>query len=468
MGRRQKHLEQVEIRDLSSEAKGVGRVNDKVVFVDNTIPGDVVEAWIYKRKKKFSHARPLQFYQYSANRITPFCKHFNHCGGCKLQHLPYDQQLLYKQHTVKAAFERIGHLSFPPLHEILSAPSTRHYRNKLEFTFSNKRWLTEEEIHSERVFTNRDALGFHVAGHFDKVLQIEECYLQPDPSNAIRNEVANYAKGQGLTFYDIAEHHGLLRNLVIRTSETGETLVMLCLGEDRPRDAFPLFDHLLKTFPGITSMQYLINEKKNDSYHDLPAHTYAGKDHILEKLGGLPFKIGAKSFFQTNTRQAENLYKTIKQFAGNLQNKVFYDLYSGLGSITLYLAQAASFGVGIEEVEEAVADARENAELNKINNVDFVKGDVRQVLTDECRKRYGSPDLIVLDPPRAGIHKDVVETLLTLAPPQIIYVSCNPSTQARDLALLTENYDIEAVQPVDMFPHTPHIENVVSLQLKNG
>ncbi len=468
MGRRQKHLERVEIEDLSSEAKGVGRVNDKVVFVDNTIPGDVVDAWIYKRKKKFSHARPLQFYEYSENRITPFCKHFNHCGGCKLQHLPYEQQLVYKQQTVKAAFERIGHLSFPPLNEILKAPSTRYYRNKLEFTFSNKRWLTEEEINSEQVFSNRDALGFHVAGHFDKVLQIEECYLQPEPSNAIRNEVASYAKDRELTFYDIAEHHGLLRNLVIRTSETGETLVLLCLGENRSQDAFPLLDHILEAFPGITSMQYLINEKKNDSYHDLPVHTYAGNDHILEKLGGLSFKIGAKSFFQTNTQQADNLYQTIKKFAGNLQNKVFYDLYSGLGSITLYLAQAASYGVGIEEVEEAVADARENAELNKINNVDFIKGDVRHVLTGECRERYGSPDLIVLDPPRAGIHKDVAETLSTLAPPQIIYVSCNPSTQARDLALLTEYYDIKEVQPVDMFPHTPHIENVVSLHLKNG
>lgn len=468
MGRRQKHLEKVEIEDLSSEAKGVGRVNDKVVFVDNTIPGDVVDAWVYKRKKKFSHARPLQFYHYSKDRIEPFCKHFYHCGGCKLQHLPYEHQLSYKQHTVKAAFERIGHLSFPPLRPILSAPSTRFYRNKLEFTFSNKRWLTEEEINSKEVFTNRDALGFHVAGHFDKVLQVEECHLQPEPSNDIRNEVRRFAKNQAITFYDIKEHYGFLRNLVIRTTRAGETLVLICLGENRPKDAFPLFDHLLATFPDITSLQYLVNEKKNDSYHDLPVHTYAGKDHILEKLGGLTFQIAAKSFFQTNSEQAENLYKTVKKFAGNLQDKVIYDLYSGLGSITLYLAQEASYAVGIEEVEEAVANARENAALNNIGNVNFETGQVRHVLTKECRERHGSPDLVVLDPPRAGIHKDVLQSLLTLAPPQIIYVSCNPSTQARDLSYLSENYLIEAVQPVDMFPHTPHIENVVSLQLKNS
>ncbi len=467
MGRRQKRVDEVSIDDLSSEAKGVGRVNDKVVFVDNTVPGDVVDAWIYKRKKKFNYARPLQFHHYSPDRVEPFCKHFSHCGGCKLQHLPYDKQLSYKQHTVEAAFKRIGHLQFPPLRNILSAPSTVFYRNKLEFTFSNKRWLTEEEINSDEVFPNRNALGFHVAGHFDKVLQIEECYLQPEPSDTIRNMVAAIAEEHELTFYDIAEHHGLLRNLIIRTTQTGETLVLFCLGENRPRDAFPLFDNLLTEVPQITSLQYLINEKKNDSYHDLPVHTYAGKDHIVEELDGLQFKIRAKSFFQTNTQQAENLYHSVKQLAGDLSGKTIYDLYAGLGSISLDLAPNAQHVVGIEEINEAVEDARENAALNHIHNVSFEAGDVRYVFNKDFIERHGKPDVIVIDPPRAGMHKDVIATLQELAPPHIIYVSCNPSTQARDLDLLSNHYSIEAVQPVDMFPHTPHIENVVSLHLQN-
>ncbi|HEX5554047.1 MAG TPA: 23S rRNA (uracil(1939)-C(5))-methyltransferase RlmD [Chitinophagaceae bacterium] len=461
-------LEQVAVSDYAAEGKSLARVDGKVIFIQGgAVPGDIVDVRLSKNKKDWAEGKAVHFHRYAEDRVAPFCAHFGICGGCKWQMLPYEQQLRYKHQQVEAALHHIGKLDLPPLDPIIGAEQTTFYRNKLEFTFSNRAYLSEEEMQTEG-WSYRDALGFHLPGLFDKILDIDTCYLQADPSNLIRNTVRDFALLEGYDFYDHRAHSGWLRNLVVRTSTTGEVMVNLCIHHEDETQRRALLDHLLERVPAITSLFYTLNSKGNDSIADLEPVLYHGNDHITEKLERFLFKIGPKSFFQTNTRQAEKLYGVVRNFAGLGGTETVYDLYCGAGSIGIFLSQEAGKIIGVEQVAEAVLHALENARINGIGHASFYQGDVTDVCTDEFFAAHGRPDIVITDPPRAGMHDKLVAKLLEMEAPRIVYVSCNPATQARDLMKLSEKYSVKKIQPVDLFPHTHHIENVVLLEKEVG
>ncbi len=467
--RRQKFIQALPIEQMAAEGKCIARDNGKVIFVKGVAPGDVVDIRIVKKKKGYLEGVPVAFHQYSENRVEAFCQHFGECGGCQWQHVPYSMQTAHKQQQVIDSLERIAKVKLPDIFPILSAENTQYYRNKLEFTFSTDRWLTQEEIDSDEAL-DKNALGFHRPQSFNKVLPIQHCHLQPDPSNAIRLAIDKYAKQKGLSYYNIKSHEGLLRTLIIRTTNIGEVMVIVQFGEEAERkEAQPLMKDLLtyiqSRFPEITSLQYIINPKKNDTYADLDVHLFEGKPFITEKMEGLSFQIGPKSFFQTNSQQAYVLYKTAREFAGLQGDETVYDLYTGTGTIANFIAKSAQKVIGIEYIPEAIEDAKVNAMVNEITNTEFFAGDIKETLQEDFISLHGKPDVLITDPPRSGMHKDVVKQILETAPEKIVYVSCNPATQARDIALLDEKYKVEKIQPVDMFPHTHHVENVVLLRL---
>ena len=474
MARKKKQLpllENVLITGVAAEGKALARVDDLVVFVPYVVPGDVVDLQVKRKKNHYAEAVAVRFHTYSPVRVTPFCRHYGVCGGCKWQCLDYAEQIKYKQQQVVDNLTRIGKIELPEISPILGAPKTQFYRNKLEFTFSNKRWLTEEEISHNVTYDQMNAVGFHIPNAFDKVLAIEECWLQDDISNQIRNAVRDYAYAHNLSFYNFRakgdEPRGLLRNMMVRTSSTGELMVLFqfCVGTDVEREQMTdLLNYVGETFPRITSLLYVINNKLNDTITDLDVHTFKGEDHIYEEMEGLRFKVGPKSFYQTNSEQAYNLYKVARRFAGLTGNELVYDLYTGTGTIANFVAKQARQVIGIEYVPEAIEDAKTNSEINHIGNTLFFAGDMMDMLTQDFINQYGRPDVIITDPPRAGMHNDVIDTILFAAPLRIVYVSCNPATQARDLQLLDAQYKVTAVQPVDMFPHTHHVENVVLLE----
>ena len=456
-------IEGLEITTLAAEGKAMGRWNDVVVFVPMTVPGDVVDVQIRVKRRRFMEGYVVNYVKRSPLREEPFCEHFGVCGGCKWQNLPYEEQLRFKTAQVRDQLTRIGKLELPEIAPCLGSAATRFYRNKLEFTFSHKRWMTREEVEAGGEIADPEALGFHIPGMFDKVLDIRRCWLQPEPSNAIRLEAKRFCLEHGYTFHNAREHSGLMRNLIVRTASTGEVMVIVVFGaDDRPRIT-SLLDHLAEAFPQITSLFYVVNTKLNDSVGDLEAVCYRGKDHIIEQMEGLRFKVGPKSFYQTNSAQAYELYKVARDFADLQPDEVLYDLYTGTGTIANFCAARCRRVVGIEYVPEAIADAKINSELNGIRNTVFYAGDMKAVLDDAFVAANGHPDVVILDPPRAGVDEPVLDVLLRAAPQRIVYVSCNPATQARDLAVLDSAYRVEAVQPVDMFPHTHHVENVVKL-----
>ena len=460
-------LEGLEITALAAEGKAIGHWNDVVVFVPMTVPGDVVDVQIRCKRRRYMEGFVVRYVRKSAQRAEPFCEHFGVCGGCKWQILPYAQQLKYKQQQVADQLSRIGHLELPEIMPILGSEKTRYYRNKLEFTFSNRRWILPEEDIDALSETDRLGLGFHISNFFDKVLDIKECHLQPEPSNAIRMFIREYAVEKGLSFFDLREQTGFLRNMIIRTSSTGETMLIVVFAYDDKEKRTALLEAVGKRFKEITSLHYVINGKRNDSIADLECVRYAGEECIYERMENLKFRIGPKSFYQTNSEQAYRLYSTVREFAGLKGDEIVYDLYTGTGTIALFLSGKAKKVIGIEYVKEAIEDARINARDNGVENCFFYTGDMKDMLTEEFIGQNGRPDLTVLDPPRAGIHPDVAKVLIEAAPRKIVYVSCNPATQARDLALLSEKYRITQVQPVDMFPHTHHVENVVALEWKD-
>lgn len=451
---------------MAAEGKCVARINGQAVFIEGVAPGDEVELFITKRKKNYLEGRVVKLHKVSDNRQKPFCKHFQLCGGCKWQHVSYELQLQAKRQQVIDNFERIGKFSFPYVNEIIAADETTHYRNKLEFTFSNKRWLEKDELevisHSER-----NGVGFHLPNLFDKIVDIEECWLQKDPSNSIRNSLRDYALRQELSFYDIRENHGLLRNLVIRTTSKGQIMVIVQFGELDVKGIEQVMMFLDNTFPEIDSLQYVVNLKKNETFNDQEIILFKGSPYIKENIDNLLFKIGPKSFFQTNTLQTAKLYRKAMEMADLNGNETVYDLYCGTGTIANFVAQKAKKVIGIEVIAEAVEDAKENARINSIKNTTFITGDIKDILSDSFKSTYGFPDVVITDPPRAGMHQEVVEGILAFNPARIVYISCNPATQARDLALLTVNYDIQEIQPIDMFPHTHHLENIVLLKRKD-
>ncbi len=461
--RKQKTIEGATITDMAAKGKGFFRHDGKVIFVEDGVPGDVVDVRLKRNKRDYAIGEITQLHQASTLRAKPFCAHFGTCGGCKWQYLPYDMQLRFKSQIVEEAFKHIGRLTFPPLNPILGSEPNRYYRNRLDFSCSNKRWLTTEEIASGDVF-NRDAIGFHKPGMFDKVIDVEHCYLQGGLSNDIRNAVRAYAIEKQLTYYDVREHQGFLRSLIIRTSTLDELMVVVMFGEENEVEREALLTYLASTFPSITSLQYVINTKKNDTFYDLDIVVWKGRDYIFEQLEDKRYKISPKSFFQTNPFQAEKLYQLVREKAQLSGKEIVYDLYTGTGSIAIFIAAHCQKVVGIEEVPAAIEDAQFNASLNNVDNTVFYAGDVKTFLDPQFISANGTPDLLITDPPRAGMHADVVQKILAMAPPRIIYVSCNPATQARDLQLLSEKYQIEEVQPVDMFPHTYHVENIAVLK----
>lgn len=469
---RNRVIEQVTISGYAAEGRSLARLDGKVLFVEGAVPGDVVDVQVTRSKKDWAEGRVLRFHVYSEDRVPAFCAHFGVCGGCKWQMLPYERQLAYKRQEVEDNLRRIGKVELPELLPILGAVHTREYRNKLEFTFSSKRFLTVEEMRDRseeerEVLKALPALGFHVPKLFDKIVDIRTCHLQAGPVNDIRNWIRTQSLASGYPFYDIRLHTGWLRNLVFRQCETGELMVNLVVASDRPDDLNTLMKDLLAAFPTIDSLYYTINPKWNDSIHDLTPCLFAGRPYVTERLGGLSFRIGPKSFFQTNTRQAERLYAETRALAGLTGREVVYDLYCGTGSIGLFVSDAASKVIGVEVIDAAVQDARENARINGIDHAEFFTGDVIDICNDAFFERHGRPDVIITDPPRAGMHEKLVRKILDIRAPRVVYVSCNPATQARDLQLLDEAYAVTVVQPVDMFPHTHHIENIVQLTLKN-
>ena len=457
-------LRQVTIGDMVEKGRCIARVDDFVLFVTQVAPGDVADLQIVRKKKGYAEAIPLRIHQPGEARTTPFCTHFGVCGGCQWQHVHYAAQLAAKERLVREKLVHLGQFQDPPVAPILAADPTTYYRNKLEFTFSNKRWLSTEEIQANTPL-NRNAVGFHRPGFFDKIVGIDHCYLQAAPSNAIRTALAQWAQTQGLRFYDLREHQGLLRNLVIRTTSTGQVMVVVQFGEPAAGQIEQVMSYLQTQFPQLTSLQYVVNTKKNETFYDLPVQVYAGQPFITEQLDGLQFRIGPKSFFQTNTAQAEVLYRKIKALAGLQGDELLYDLYTGVGSIAIFLAQYVRHVVGIEVTAAAIADAKDNAALNGLTNTTFIAGEVEHLLNEAFFATHSTPDVIVTDPPRAGMHPRVLQQLLQIAPRRLVYVSCNPATQARDLALLREKYQLVTAQPVDMFPHTSHVENIALLTL---
>ncbi|MBI4931148.1 MAG: 23S rRNA (uracil(1939)-C(5))-methyltransferase RlmD [Bacteroidetes bacterium] len=461
-------FQNVEITDISTEGKGIGRVNNIVCFIDFAVPGDVVDIEITKKKSNYREGKVMHYQKYSEKRAEPVCKHFGTCGGCKWQNLNYETQLFYKQKYVGDALTRIGGLSqntskfFP----IIPSKNIFHYRNKLEFTFSNKKWLTDMNLKPEIWNQQQNGLGFHIPKLFDKVLDIEQCHLQEDPSNAVRLEVKKYALENKLEFFDIRRQTGFLRNLIIRNTSIGQLMVVVVFFYEDKLAGEKLLKHISGKFTQITSLQYVINPKKNDSIFDLEVKTFSGNDFIEEEMEGLKFRISPQSFFQTNSSQAYELYKVARDFAELKGNEIVYDLYTGTGTIANFVSRQAKKVIGIEYIPEAIEDAKMNSQINKISNTMFFAGDIQDTLSNEFISFHGKPDVIITDPPRAGMHEEVVKKILEIAPEKIIYVSCNPATQARDISMLIEKYSVEKVQPVDMFPHTAHVESVAKLVRK--
>ena len=497
-------LEKITVTGYAAEGKSVARFDGKVYFVEGAVPGDVVDVFISTNKKDWGEGKATNFHEYSKERVEPFCQHFGLCGGCKWQMLPYDKQLLYKQQEVAQNLKRIGKVALPEMLPMIGCADTIHYRNKLDFTFSNKRYLTSEEIKEnplpKRAYgiivppaeagtlelpaeisqnvtddlnvekaheVQRGALGFHVPRIFDKIIEIQTCYLMDEVNNSIRNTIRDFAELNNYSYHDIKQHTGWLRNIIIRYCTTGELMVNICLNNEDETETKKLMDHILQQVPSITTLLYTINAKWNDSIYDLTPVFYFGKGYVIEQLEEFKFKIGPKSFFQTNTKQAEKLYSITKDFAQLTGNEIVYDLYCGTGSIGIFLSKGAKKVIGVETIPEAIEDARQNAALNNITHAEFFAGDVIKICTDDFFEQHGRADVIITDPPRVGMHEKLVNKLLEIAAPKIVYVSCNTATQARDIALLSEKYDVIKIQPVDMFPHTHHIECVVLLELKN-
>lgn len=459
-------LENITITDYAAEGKALARVKELVVFVPFAVPGDVVDLQVRRKKHSYCEAEIIRFIKYSERRVKPFCQHFGICGGCKWQNIPYDEQLRMKQKQVYDQLTRIGKVNLPEFNQILGSVKTQGYRNKLEFGCSNRRWLTQDEIASGSDFTQMNAVGFHITGAFDKILPIEKCWLMDDLQNKIRNAIRDYAYEHDIVFYDIRKQCGLLRDIMVRNSDTGEWMVLIQFHYEKDEDeviAKNLLQHIADGFPEITSLLYVNNQKGNDTFNDLNIEVFKGNDYIYETMDGLTFKVGAKSFYQTNTKQAYHLYSVVRDFANLTGNELVYDLYTGTGTIANFVSRYAKRVIGIEYVPEAIEDAKINSEINNISNTLFFAGDMKDILTESFISENGTPDIIITDPPRAGMHPDVVQTIIKTAPKRIVYVSCNPATQARDLSLLDDLYEVVAVQPVDMFPHTPHVENVVLL-----
>ena len=462
-------LENITISDYAAEGKSIARVDDMVVFVPWAVPGDVVDLQVRRKKHSFMEAEVIRYHQYSKVRTQPFCQHFGICGGCKWQQVPYEEQLRMKQQQVYDQLHRIGKVELPEFRPILGSVKTQEYRNKLDFGCANKRWLTSEQLKDETLVKDSPAIGFHITGAFDKILPIEKCWLMDDLQNQIRNEVRDYAVANGLSFFDLRQQVGLLRDVIIRNSASGEWMVIFQFHYDETggeKEAKALMQHIADKFQQITSLMYLDNQKCNDTIGDQEILTFKGTDHIFELMEDLKFKVGPKSFYQTNTEQAYHLYSVAREFANLTGNELVYDLYTGTGTIANFVAKKARQVIGIEYVPEAIEDAKINSQINGIDNTLFYAGDMKDILTDDFIAEHGRPDVIITDPPRAGMHPDVVKTILNAAPDRIVYVSCNPATQARDLQLLDIQYKVIEVQPVDMFPHTPHVENVVLLTKK--
>ena len=462
--RKKPFLQNVRILDVGAEGKAVARVGDMVVFTSHVVPGDLVDIQVTSKRKKFMEGRVTAIHEYSAERQDAFCQHFGVCGGCKWQFLPYERQLFYKQKQVADQLRRIGRIDLPEISPILGSKKSTYYRNKLEFSFSNKRWLTEKEIGTELEIENMNALGFHVPNLFDKIIDIEKCWLQGDPSNDIRNFIRSYALENKLEFFDIKNISGFLRNIIVRTTTTGDLMVIVAFFREDKKEREKLLQAMADRFPQISSLMYVINSKRNDTLTDQEILVFKGNDHIFEEMEGLRFKIGPKSFYQTNSEQAYELYKVARGFAGLTGGETVYDLYTGTGTIANFVASKARKVVGIEYVPEAIEDAHVNADLNGIKNTLFFAGDMKDLLNLGFFDEHGQPDVIITDPPRAGMHDDVVRTILNAGARRIVYVSCNPATQARDIQMLSEKYKVTKIQPVDMFPHTHHVENVVLME----
>ena len=458
-------FDHIKVLDAGAKGVSVAKAPDgKVIFIPNVVPGDVVDVQTLKKRKAYYEGKAVRFHEFSEHRIEPVCEHFGVCGGCKWQNMKYSQQLYYKQNEVKNHLQRIGKIDLPEFEPILGSEKQFFYRNKMEFGFSNSRWLTQDEIESEADLGNKNALGFHIPKMWDKILDINKCHLQEDPSNAIRNEIRDFANLNNLTFFNPRNHEGLLRTLMLRTASTGEIMVLIQFFEDDKQNRELLLDHLYKKFPQITSLQYVINQKANDTLYDTNIKLYKGRDYILEEMEGLKFSINAKSFYQTNSDQAYELYKITRDFAGLTGNEIVYDLYTGTGTIAQFVSKKAKKVIGVESVPEAIEDAKANAKRNEITNCEFFVGDMKVVFNEEFIANHGQPDVIITDPPRDGMHKDVIEQIMKIEPEKIVYVSCNSATQARDLALMDEKYKVTRVRPVDMFPQTHHVENVVLLE----
>jgi len=458
-------FDHIKVLDAGAKGVSVAKAPDgKVIFIPNVVPGDVVDVQTFKKRKAYYEGKATHFHEFSEHRIDPVCEYFGTCGGCKWQNMNYSQQLFYKQNEVKNHLQRIGKIDLPEFEPILGSDKKFFYRNKMEFSFSNARWLTEAEIDSVGELDNKNALGFHIPKMWDKILDIHKCYLQEDPSNDIRNAVRHFANVHNLAFFNPRHHEGLLRTLMIRTASTGEIMVLIQFFEDNKEERELLLNFLADKFPNITSLQYVINGKPNDTIYDQKVHLFKGRDYILEEMEGLQFSINAKSFYQTNSEQAYELYKITRDFAGLTGNELVYDLYTGTGTIAQFVSKKAKKVVGVESVPEAIIDAKANAERNNITNCDFFVGDMKVVFNESFIAQNGRPDVIITDPPRDGMHKDVIDQILKIAPEKIVYVSCNSATQARDLALMDEVYKVTRVRPVDMFPQTHHVENVVLLE----
>jgi len=458
-------LENVEITDISDKGTGIGRIDNMVVFAEGTVPGDIADVQVFRKKKNYVEGRLERLKTASPDRITAPCEHFGVCGGCRWQYLNYSKQLFYKQKHVEEVLKRIGKLANPVISPIIGSEETYHYRNRLDFSCSDRRWLSPEELKSG-VPMKQDVIGFHVPGRFDKILDINKCLLQEELSNEIRNEVKRFSVGAGLTFFNLIDQEGLLRDLIIRSTSTGEWMVIVIFREDQPEKIQVLMEHLANTFPQISSLQYVINTKRNATIFDLDVKIFQGKDHITEIMEGLKFKISAKSFYQTNSKQAYTLYKVAREMAGLTGEELVYDLYTGTGTIANFIAGKAKKVIGIDYIEDAIKDARENSRLNNISNTLFFSGDLNKTLNSQFILENGSPDVIITDPPRSGMHPEAVLKMAEYKPSKIVYISCNPSTQARDISMLSEHYSADAIQPVDMFPQTTHVENVILLNLR--
>lgn len=458
-------FENITVLDAGAKGVSVAKAPEgQVIFIPNVVPGDVVDVQTLKKRKAYFEGKAIKFHSFSEHRVEPVCQHFGSCGGCKWQNMNYDRQLFYKNQEVFNNLKRIGKIELPNFEPILGSAKQFFYRNKMEFGFSDTRWMTDAEIQSGVEFDNKNALGFHIPRMWDKILDIEKCYLQEDPSNAIRNEIKRFATENDIAFFNARSHEGILRTLMIRTASTGEIMVLIQFYREDKAQRELLLNHIAEQFPQITSLQYVINGKANDTLYDQDIKLYQGRDYILEEMEGLHFSINAKSFYQTNSDQAYELYKITREFAGLTGDEVVYDLYTGTGTIAQFVSKQAKKVIGVEAVPEAIADAKENAKRNNIANCEFYVGDMKNVFNDEFIAQHGQPDVVITDPPRDGMHKDVVEQLLKIGAQRIVYVSCNSATQARDLALMDEQYKIARVRPVDMFPQTHHVENVVLLE----